>query len=101
MMGISDKYPKISAWFDEIKLTRRNEILTSMLGNDEEYKRLCNERADASMALRQSLETPALELLFEKYSDTIYAQEVYELDALYKQGFNDAVGILDENGLLK
>jgi len=35
-------------------------------------------------------------MLFEKYSDAIYAQEAYELNAIYKQGFIDAIVTLQE-----
>jgi hypothetical protein len=38
--------------------------------------------------------------LLENYSDAVYMQESYELDAVYRQGFLDALDTLAKRGLL-
>lgn len=62
-------------------------ILNQMLDTDPEYKRLVKTRSDASMALRKALDhVNGGAELFESYSDAIYAQEIYELNATYAAG---------------
>ena len=99
-MEIFDKYPELAKKFEMLCLTRRNEILESMLETDSEFKKLCGERADSSMALKNAFGDVKLNVLYEKYSDSVYAQEVYELDAMYKQAFCDALFAIREQGLL-
>jgi len=99
-MDIFDKYPEVKKRFEVQCQTRRNEILTHMLETDNGYKELCRERSNASMTLKNSLIGQEANVLFEKYSDAVYAQEVYELGAIYKQAFMDALIILQDQCLL-
>ena len=94
-MDILLKYPEIKAELDKSLRTKRDEILSEMLKSDCDYKRLVDERTAASIALKNSLAGLAeANILFEKYSDTIYKQEIYELNAVYRHGITDAVTAL-------
>ena len=100
-MEILNKYPHLKNIFDFMAETRCDEIFSDMLTSDNEYITLCNERAEASMVLKNTLvDTPADDL-FEKYSDKRYRQEIYEIDYIYRQAFCDAVTVLEQHGLLK
>ena len=90
-----EKHSELIEQLSELFKTRRNEILTEMLITDGEYKRLCEERADASMALKNAVVGTEAARLFEEYSDTIFAQEVYELDSIYKQAVYDILEIIE------
>ena len=98
-METLDKYPEIAKLLEDLCSTRRDEIIAQMIETDSVYKKLCRERAEASSALKNALDVDEDEL-FEKYSDTIYAQEIYEIDAIYRQAFCDAVNILKLKELL-
>ena len=100
-MDILIKYPEIKAELEKSLQTKRDEILSAMLKSDCDYKKLVDERTAASMALKNSLVGLAeADILFEKYSDTIYKQEIYELNAVYRHGFTDAVTALQNYQLL-
>ena len=97
-MDILLKYPEMAAEFTQLCQTRRNEILQAMVDTDEDYSRIRRLRTDTSMALRNRLEDDCD--LLENYSDAVYMQESYELDAVYRQGFLDALDTLAKRGLL-
>lgn len=99
-MDIFEKHPELKIQFEKLFQTRRNEILTLMLETDNEYKKLIHKRAEASMMMKNVIIGTETNIVFEKYSDTIYAQEIYELDAIYKQAFLDAIIVLQNQGLL-
>ena len=98
-MEALQKYPNIKKRIESLYESRCNEILSRMIEVDNEYARLRNERADASMALREILDEVGIGLV-EKYSDSVYAQEVNELDEIYKQATIDVLNILHESKLL-
>ncbi|MDR0920337.1 MAG: hypothetical protein LBM93_14020 [Oscillospiraceae bacterium] len=99
-MEILKKYPQLSKQFDTMYQTRRNEILAKMLENDDEYKKLCQERTNNSMKLKEAIVGSEIDVLFEKYSNSAYAQDIYELDFLYKQAVKDTIDILEENDII-
>ena len=82
-MKIFEKYPDMKKRLEALQENRRNEILERLLENNEEYIKLCDERATASMALRNALDDEKVKL-FEEYSDNIYAQEIFKLDEASK-----------------
>ena len=88
--------PELAKCFKMLCQTRRNEILSQLLENDKAYQKLCRERADISMELKALLPDENSNALFERYSDAICAQEIYELDAIYKQGLHDALDSLQK-----
>ena len=90
-MEILGENQEFTKHFDILCQTRRDEILSHMLENDKEYEKLCKERADISMELKALLSDAKTHDLFEKYSDAVYAQEIYELDAIYRQGLQDTI----------
>jgi hypothetical protein len=98
-MEILINYPAIKEQLESLCRSRRNEILSELLEGDSEYKRLCIERANASMILRKSLDDKMAKL-FEVYSDCLYAQDVFELDLIYRQAIFDTLKILAENNLI-
>lgn len=97
-MEILNNHAELSKQFEELCQTRRDEILADMVNTDNDYDTLRRKRADASMILRDTLGED-FELL-ELYSESIYAQECYELDTIYRQGFLDALDVLHSQGLL-
>lgn len=94
-------HPELEKEMETLCQTRRDEILSQMVESDSEYNELCRKRADASMALNNVLIENKKEYLLEQYSNAIFAQEVYELEAFYKQALIDTVNTLHELGLLK
>jgi len=100
-MNIFNNRPDLKNIFDVLHETRRDEILADMLITDDVYTTLCDGRTEASMLLKNAIAGTPADDLFEKYSDTIYRQEIYELDSVYKQAFFDAVIVLEQRGLLK
>ncbi len=50
------------------------------------------------MALKEAL--CGEDALFEAYSDAIYAQETFELDAVYRQAIHDVVNMLSMHGAI-
>ena len=98
-MKIFEKYPDLKKRLEALKENRRNEILESLLESNDDYIKLRDERAATSMDLRNALDGTQVKL-FEKYSDSIYAQEIFELDELYRQAISDTLEILEESGLL-
>jgi len=99
-MEFLNKHPELTKKIESFCKNRRNEILSEILEIDEKYKNLCYERAKTSMSLKELLNETGI-LLLEKYSDSIYAQEVYELEVLYRQAVYDILNILGNNGLIK
>ena len=78
-----------------------SRISLYMLKSDCDYKKLVDERTSASMALKNSLAGFAeANILFEKYSNTIYKQKIYDLNVVYRQGFTDAITALQNYQLL-
>jgi hypothetical protein len=67
------------------------EFLNELRKSDAEYKKLCDVRADYSTALKKAAVAAGVDDLFEQYSDSIFAQEVYELEIVYRQGFTEGV----------
>ena len=99
-MEILNNHPEIIKQLETLYKTRSGEILSQMLNNDNDYQRLCNEREEASTALKKAVNETEADALFEKYSDTIYAQEIHEHDCIYRQATHDTVNLLSERGLL-
>jgi hypothetical protein len=99
-MDITDKHPKLKEKLETLCQTRRDEILSRLVDADREYNELRRKRADASMELKKAIGGTEADELFETYSDTVYAQEVYELDAVYKQATIDVLAILENQVLL-
>lgn len=99
-MDIFAKHPELKKQFDALLQTRRNEILNYMLETDKHYQNIVQARTQASMSLKNKLIGSETNTLFEEYSDAIYAQEIYELDAIYTQAFIDAIITIQEQGLL-
>ena len=99
-MDVFEKYPELKKQFEILSQTRRDEILDCMLKTDVEYKAIVQSRTQASMSLKNKLADAESSELFEKYSDAVYAQEVYELDVIYKQAFIDAIAVCQEQGIL-
>jgi len=99
-MDILLKYPAVKEEFEKLSRTRCSEILDSMLKTDNRYKELIQRRSSASMALKNILDGFEPNKLFEEYSDSIYAQEIYELDFIYEQAFTDAVIVFQEQKIL-
>lgn len=97
-MDIFQKYPDLAIALEQLCPKRRNEILQDMVENDNEYNILRRARTKTSMLLRDVLLDKCT--LLDEYSNTVYSQECYELDALYRQGFIDALKELVERGLL-
>ena len=75
--------------------TRRDEILAQMIKTDGKYDKLRKKRAETSMALKKAISSAGADALFESYSDAVYAQEFYELDAIYRQALRDVSEALD------
>ena len=98
-MKILANNPIVKEQLESLCGSRRNEILTELLENDSEYKRLCTERTNASMVLREALDNKTVKL-FEAYSDCLYAQDVFELDLMYRQAMFDTLKTLAENNLI-
>lgn len=96
-MEIFNRYPSLAKQLEVLCQTRRNDILSIMLQTDSAYKKLCQDRSDVSMKLKNALISSEADTLFEKYSDILYAQEVYELDAMYRQAFCDILNVFKEN----
>jgi hypothetical protein len=99
-MEILSKNPELANHFNMLCQTRRDEILSQMMENDEQYEKLCKKRADISMELKMLLSDAETDALFEKYSDAVYEQEIYELDAIYRQGLHDALDYLQKKLLI-
>jgi len=76
--------------FEKLCVTRREEIINNLLKSDTTYQKLTHKRAITSQAVMDALNNQGMLILFEAYSDAIYAQEVYELEAVYKEAFHDA-----------
>ena len=91
--------PNIKQEYYHLCKTRRNEILSEMLHTDKSYIELCQNRTNASIALKKALSNSDSNVLFNDYSDAIYKQEIYELEAVYKQAFIDALNIVSNQKL--
>lgn len=99
-MDILNRRPELKDTFETLCRTRRDEILAQMVKTDGAYDQISRARADASMALKRAVGGTDADGLFEGYTDAVYAQEAYELDAVYKQALRDALEVLEERGLL-
>jgi len=99
-MEINDKYSKLEEQLEMLCQIRRYEILENMLKTDDVYKKLCKERTEASVKLKNKLIDPEISELFENYSDAIFAQECYEIDSIYKKAISDALDIMKNQGLI-
>jgi hypothetical protein len=99
-MDILDRYPELKEKFETLCQTRRDEILACLVDSDSEYDNLSQKRVDASMALKTAISELEADKLFEVYTDTVYDQEIYEIDAVYKQAWIDALEAMKEKGLL-
>ena len=79
--------------FEKLCVARREEIINNLLKSDTTYQKLTHKRATTSQAVMDALNNQGMLSLFEAYSDAIHAQEVYELEAVYKEAFHDAAKI--------
>jgi len=89
------EYPKLKAKLDDSVGMGVDNILNFMFESDEKYKHLLKNRAELSMIIKEKSGE-----IFEDYSDAIYALEIYELNAVYKQGFIDSLIAAREQGVL-
>lgn len=97
-MSFLEKYPALIKRIDALCQTRRHEILSHMTETDIAYESLFDARATASMELKSAVVDTAADRLFEQYADAVYAQEVYELYAIYRQGIFDILDVLHDYG---
>lgn len=98
-MEVFKKFPGLENRLETLCQTRCDDILENMLVNDVEYKRLCEERSETSMALKKAVSRTEANDLFEKYADAVCEQETYEQEALYRQAINDVLDIIKDLGL--
>ena len=99
-MEILEKHLDLKRQLEFLHEDRRNEILSDMLENDDEYKNLCRSRKNSSIALKNAIFDTDIDRLFEEYSDAAYEQDAYELDSIYKKAVNDTLSLLSKNGLI-
>lgn len=92
---VLSKYPTINASFESHCEKRRVEIIDELLNFDENYQALTKQREDTSQSVLNFLRDNGMADLFEAYSDALYAEEVYELDIMYREAFLDAVEMLE------
>jgi len=93
---ILSKYPSINASFKALCATRRDEIIDKLLQSDTDYHELTRQRAETSQVVLNILSKYGMEGHFEAYSDAVFAEEVYELDVIYKEAFLDAVEVMEQ-----
>ena len=96
---ILNRYPSIKEYFEKFCATRRNEIINKMIEEDIDYQVLTQRRADTSQNIFNVLNDCGRPEHFEAYSNAIYAEEVYELDYIYREAFLDAVEVIEQHGL--
>jgi hypothetical protein len=99
-MEFLEKYPALKERLESLYESRSNEILTEMLKTDDKYNQLFENRANTSMALKKSFTEAESNKLLEEYSDTIYEQEIYEQNFLYRQAIYDALSVLHNSGIM-
>ena len=87
----------LQKFLEYFRLKGRDDHLGSLLEKNEEYKVLVKGRAEASQALRDVLSGKDAIDLFESYSDAVYAQEIFELEAIYEKGIKDGGLNADHN----
>lgn len=92
--------PSIKARFEELYAMRCGEIINELLQTDDEYMALTKNRVATSQAVLKILGEHGMADYFEAYSDAVYAEEVYELDVIYKEAFLDAVEVMEKLELL-
>ena len=97
---ILKKYPAVKGVFKKMCATRRDEITNMMLESDAKYQGLTHCRAEASRALLDVLTRHSEADKLEAYSDAIYAEEVYELNAVYREAFLDAIEAMEMVGMI-
>jgi len=85
-----EKYPKLAGRIERMLEERWLEILDDLRENDTEYMKLTDKRSECSTALLAVSETE----IFENYSDSIYAQQIYELEKVYAAALEDALDLL-------
>lgn len=98
---ILSKYPSIFEGYELLCTTRCEDIINKMLEGDADYQVLTQRRADTSQIVLDFLNNYNAADKFESYSDAVHAEEIFELGAVYREAFLDAVEILERNGLLK
>ena len=92
--SIFEQHPILAKRFELLYQTRCSEFLENMLETDSVYACLQRERANASMELMDALGDIQL---FDKYSDTVYALEIYEHEIIYRQALKDAWDLFREH----
>lgn len=98
-MDFMEKYPELRLRLKSLCENRRNEILEHMLESDDEYIKLRNERTESGVALKKALDDSKVDL-YEEHTDALFAHEIYELDAMYRQAVFDTLGILKETEMI-
>ncbi|MCL2202595.1 MAG: hypothetical protein FWB88_01455 [Defluviitaleaceae bacterium] len=93
---ILGKYPDVNAAFEKICNTRREEIINTLLASDADYQALTKHRAETSQVVLEFLRNHDMTHCFEAYSDAVFEEELYELDAIYKEAFLDAVELMEQ-----
>jgi len=88
---VLSRYPTIKSTFDELYVTRCDEIIDELLEFDENYKLLNQQRADTSQIVLEFMKEHNMAEHFENYSDAMFAEELYVLNAVYKSAFIDAI----------
>jgi len=94
------RYPSIKVGFEELCATRCYEILDELLRTDTDYQALTQQRANTSQIILDILNNHDAVKQFEAYSSAVYAEEVYELDVIYREAFLDAVEMIERQKLL-
>ena len=89
-MKLIEKYPKLAGRIERMLEERWLEILDDLRENDTEYMKITDKRSECSTALLAVSETE----IFENYSDSIYAQQIYELEKVYEVALEDALDLL-------
>jgi len=98
--AILDKYPSIELPFSELRVARRNEILEAHLAFNNEYQQLSQRRANISQVISDVMSKHNDTDTFEAYSNAVYAEDVFELDLIYKEAFLDAIELTERLGLI-
>ncbi|MCL1878806.1 MAG: hypothetical protein FWF80_08100 [Defluviitaleaceae bacterium] len=88
---ILNVYPFFAEIFEDMCATRRREITEKLPELDAHYKALARQRADTSQVVLKILIEHGMVDHFEAYSDAICEEEIYELDAIYREAFLDAL----------
>jgi len=95
------KYPSLCANLESMCAARCDEITNELLESDTDFQAITKQRANTSQIVMNALNEHGKGELFEAYSDAIYLGEVYELNAIYKEAFFDAIEMAEQLGLLR